>query len=48
MKEYQSPSFVELHMNTGIGSYQDDFKRNREAPAFVVQAEEGEASPPAR
>ncbi len=48
MKEYQSPSFVELRMDAEIGSYQDDFERDREAPAFVVQAEEGEAQPPAR
>ena len=43
MKEWQSPTFVELRMDAEIGSYQDDFERDRDVPAFVVSEEESDA-----
>jgi hypothetical protein len=48
MKEWQTPTFVELRMDAEIGSYQDDFERDREAPAFVAPAEESDAQAPSR
>ncbi len=36
MKEWQRPTFVELRMDAEIGSYQDDFERDRDMPAFVT------------
>jgi hypothetical protein len=43
MKEWQSPSFVDLRMDAEIGSYQDDADRDREAPPFAAPSAEGEA-----
>jgi hypothetical protein len=40
MKEWQRPTFVELRMDAEIGSYQDDFDRDRDMPAFVTAAHE--------
>ncbi len=48
MKEWMTPSFVELRMDAEIGSYQDDFDRDREVPAFVVTEDESEVRTPAR
>jgi hypothetical protein len=47
MKEWQSPSFVELRMDAEIGSYQDDFDREHDVPAFVV-LQESEVQTPTR
>jgi hypothetical protein len=44
MKEWKTPSFVELRMDAEIGSYQDDFDRDRDGPAFVVANDPREES----